>query len=61
MSDEISVDVAGNSQAAGVRLLKNKCSHGTTIGSKRVACEPPDCGRETLSGRGRDGRGRRHL
>lgn len=45
MSDELSVDAGPMVGAAGVRLLKNQCSHGTTIGSLRLACEPPFLGR----------------
>lgn len=41
MSDELSVDAGTMVGAAGVRLLKNQCSHGSTIGSLRPACEPP--------------------
>ena len=51
MSDELSVDAGTMVGAAGVRLLKNQCSHGSTIGSLRPACEPPvwGGGEETLA------------
>lgn len=45
MSDELSVDGGRAVRAAGVRLLKNQCSHGTTISSLRLACEPLFLGR----------------
>ncbi len=52
-------------QAAGVRLLKNQCSHSSTIGSFRLGCEPPVSGPYLGPGSGlnwgSDGRGGCHF